>query len=145
MVSNARNRNEEQSLRKPTQCRSTINNDQNIRIDTDACYEELASQEEKEELYLEETEEGVVAILASYVSPASKSDRSTIDLRGARIQFGDRGGDGRPNEPSMVRNADEQLVGAIEELILGDSNDPPLREDSVQEMLNDSPSRGPDR
>ena len=31
------------------------------------------------ELYLEETEEEVVAILTSYVSPASKSDRSTID------------------------------------------------------------------
>ena len=52
-----------------------INNDKNIPIDTDACYEELASQEE---LYLEETEEEVVAILTSYASPASQSDRSTI-------------------------------------------------------------------
>jgi len=38
------------------------NNNQNIPIDTDACYEEVASQEE---LYLEETEEEVVAILTS--------------------------------------------------------------------------------
>jgi hypothetical protein len=45
----------------------------------------------------------------------------------------------------MVGNADEQLVEAIEELITGDSDDPPLSEDSVQEMLNDSPARGPDR
>ena len=52
-----------------------INNDKNIPIDTDACYEKLASQEE---LYLEETEEEVVAILTSYVSPASQSDRSAI-------------------------------------------------------------------
>ena len=64
-----------------------INNDKNIPIDPDACYEELASQEE---LYLEETEEEVVAILTSYVSPASQSDRSTINnryLRGTRIRF----------------------------------------------------------
>ena len=51
------------------------NNNKNIPVDTDACYEEGASQEE---LYLEETEEEVVAILTSYVSPASQSDRSTI-------------------------------------------------------------------
>ena len=54
---------------------SIINNDKNIPIDTDACYEQLASQEE---LYLEETEEEVVAILTSYVSPASQGDHSTI-------------------------------------------------------------------
>ena len=47
-----------------------INNDRNIPMDTDACYEELASQEE---LHLEETEEKVVAILTSYVSPSSQS------------------------------------------------------------------------
>ena len=52
-----------------------INNDKNIPIDPDACCQELASQEE---LYLEETEEEAGAILTSYVSPASPSDRSTI-------------------------------------------------------------------
>lgn len=51
------------------------NNNKNIPVDTDACYEEVASQEE---LYLEETEEEVVAILSSYVLRASQSDRSTI-------------------------------------------------------------------
>ena len=45
-----------------------INNEKNIPIDPDACYEELASQEE---LYIEEIEEEVVAILTSYVSPSS--------------------------------------------------------------------------
>ena len=53
-------------------------NDKNIPIDTDAYYEyyeELASQEE---LYLEETEEEVVAILTSYVSSASQNYRATL-------------------------------------------------------------------
>ena len=79
-----------------------VNNDKNIPIDPDACYEELASQEE---LYLEETEEEVVAILTSFVSPASQSDPLHNDgyLRGARIRFGDRGGDDRLNEPAHGR------------------------------------------
>ena len=38
------------------------NDDTNIPIETEACYEELASQEE---IYLEETEEEVRAILTS--------------------------------------------------------------------------------
>jgi hypothetical protein len=112
-----------------------INNDKNIPIDTHACYEELASQEE---LYLEETEEEVVAILTSYVSPKSKSDRSIVDVRAKRessleieVAMPD------VTKPRMVTNADEQLVTAIEELITGDSDDPPLSEDSIQEMLND--------
>ena len=117
-----------------------VNNEKNIPIDPDACYEELASQEE---LYLEETEEEV-AILTSYVSPASKSDRSTIieicaeresDLEIERVTTD-------LTSPPMVGNPDEQLVEAAEELITGDSDDPPLNEDSIQEMLNDSPARG---
>ena len=43
--------------------------------------------------------------------------------------------------PRIVRNPDEQIVEAVEELITGDSDDPPLSEDSVQEMLNDSPAQ----
>ena len=44
--------------------------------------------------------------------------------------------------PPMVGDPDEQLVEAAEELITGDSDDPPLSEDSIQEMLNDSPAKG---
>jgi len=79
-----------------------MSNDKNIPTDREACYEEVASQEE---LYLEETEEEVVAILNSYVSPASQNDRSTMmDIcRGARIRFGDRGGDDQLNEPAHGR------------------------------------------
>ena len=117
------------------------NNNKNIPIDTDACYEEVASQEE---LYLEETEEEVVAILTSYVSPASQSDRSTIiDIcaeRGSDLEI--KGVMTDLTSPRMVGNPDEQLVEAAEELITGDSDDPPLSKDSIQEMLNDSPARG---
>jgi hypothetical protein len=117
------------------------NNNKNVSVDTDACYEEVASQEE---LYLEKTEEEVVAILNfSYVSPASQSDCSTLvdicaerksDLEIERVTTG-----------PMVGNPDEQLVEAAEELITGDSDDPPLSEGSIQEMLNDSPARGSDQ
>ena len=94
----------------------------------------MASQEE---LYLEQTEEEVVAILTSYVSPASKSDRSIVDVRTKR-EFGleiEVATD--VTNPRMVTNADKQLVKAIEELITGDSDDAPLSEDSIQEMLTD--------
>ena len=65
------------------------NNDKNIPVDTDACYEEVASQEE---LYLEKTEEEVVAILNSYVSPAfaKRLLHTNRYVCGARIRFGDR-------------------------------------------------------
>ena len=121
-----------------------MNNDKNIPTDTEACYEERASQEE---LYLEKTEEEVVAILTSYVSPASQSDRSTIiDICAERESDLEIGGVMTDlTNPRMVGNPDEQLVEAVEELITGDSDDPPLSEDSVQEMLNDSPARGSDR
>ena len=79
------------------------NNNKNVPVDRDACYEEVASQEE---LYLEKTEEEVVAILNfSYVSPASQSDRSTmIDICGARESDLDiEGGDDRLNEPAHGR------------------------------------------
>ena len=107
-----------------------VNNDKNIPIDPDACYEELASQEE---LYLEETEEEVVAILTSYVSPASKSDRSTIiDI--CAVRESDLEIEGVMTDltsPRMVGNPDEQLVEAAEELIAGDSDDP-----TTQRRLN---------
>ena len=75
------------------------NNNKNIPVDTDACYEEVASQEE---LYLEETEEEVVAILNSYVSPAVAKRLLHTHRYGreARIRGGDRGSDNRLNEPA---------------------------------------------
>jgi len=111
-----------------------ITNEKNIPIDTHACYELLACQEE---LYLEETEEEVVAILTSYVSPTSKSDRPIVDVRAKRESGLEIEVATVVTNPRMVTNADKQLVKAIEELITGDSDDPPFSEDSVQEMLTD--------
>ena len=108
------------------------NNNKNIPVDKDACYEEVASQEE---LYREETEEEVVAILTSYVSPISKSDHPIVDVRAKRQSGLEIEVATDVTNPRMVTNADEQLVKAIEELVTGDSDDPPLSEDSIQEML----------
>ena len=56
----------------------------------------------QQELYLEETEEEVVAILTSYVSPSSKSDRSTIIniCAEGESDFEIEGGDDRLNDPA---------------------------------------------
>jgi len=118
--------------------------DENTSIHTDAYYEELASQEE---LYLEETEEEVRTILTSYVSSASQNDRSIVTencgLRESDLEV--RGSMTDPNNnPRKAESRDEQLVDASEELITGDADDPPLSEEAVQEMLNDSPVRGSD-
>jgi len=94
----------------------------------------VASQEE---LYLEETEKEVVAILNSYVSLTSKRDRSIVDVRAKRESGLEIEVATDVTNPRMVKNADEQLVKAIEELVTGDSDDPPLSEDSIQEMLTD--------
>ena len=124
-----------------------MDNDKNIPIDTDAYYEyyeELASQEE---LYLEETEEEVRAILTSYVSSASGIARS-IATENCGLREPDLEGRGSmtdpKNNPRIAEGLDEQLVDASEELITGDADDPPLSEEAVQEMLNDSPDRGSD-
>ena len=48
------------------------------------------------------------------------------------------------NNPRIAESRAEQLVDASEELITGDADDPPLSEEAVQEMLNDSPAGGSD-
>ena len=75
----------------------------NIPGDTDAYYEAVASQEE---IYLEETEEGLRVILES---------------------------DDPPPLPSESPN--QQREHAAEELLTGDSDDPPLSEEAVEEIL----------
>ena len=79
------------------------NNDKSIGTDTDAYYEAVASQEE---IYLEENEEELRAIL--------ESDDQT---------------------PAGGRIPDQQRDQAVEELITGDSDDPPLSEIAVENML----------
>jgi len=61
----------------------------------------------QEEIYLEETEEEVYMILESYDPPSSQSE-----------------------------NRDEQREHAVEDLITSDSDDSPLSEELVEEMLD---------
>lgn len=75
--------------------------EENTPTDTDAYYETVASQEE---IYLEETEEELRAILIF-------------------------------DNPCPPESVDERLEQAAEELITGDSDDPPLSEEAVAEML----------
>lgn len=85
-----------------------MSNNWNISTDTDAYYERVASQEE---IYLEETEEELRAIWISYQTSSSRNSGSTAE------------------------SLDEQLNHAAEDLITGDSDDPPLSEEVVVEML----------
>jgi hypothetical protein len=79
----------------------SLNDDKNISAETEACYEIVASQEE---VYLEETEEEIRAILIFAT-------------------------------PCVPERAVEPLEQAAEELITGDADDPPLSDDTVEEML----------
>lgn len=86
-------------------------NQQDEPRDTEAYYETVASQEE---IYLEEEEEEVRAILSS--------DNPTPSPRGAIH---------RPlDEPGCA-----ELEHAAEDLITGDSDDPPLSDGAVDELL----------
>jgi hypothetical protein len=116
---------------------TNMSNDKNIPIDTDAYYEyyeELACQEE---LYLEETEQEVVAILTSYVSSASGNVQSMVteycEFRESDLEVRKSLTDPK-NDPRIAESRDE-LVEASEELITGDADDPPLSEAAVFEML----------
>ena len=95
-----------------------VSNDKDIPADPEAYYETLASQEE---IYREETEEEVRAILISL-------DRSSTTKR--RLNMTDE-----DDYTRLAETADEQLDQAAEELITGDSDDPPLSQEVVVEML----------
>src|SRR5215469_5281443 len=92
-------------------------NDKDIPADPEAYYETLASQEE---IYREETEEEVRAILISL-------DRSSTTKR--RLNMTDE-----DDYTRLTETADEQLDQAAEELITGDSDDPPLSQEVVVEV-----------
>ena len=92
---------------------SDENKKESVPTHTDAYYEEQASQEE---LYLEEVEENLRAILTSYKPWASRS--------------------GSKNHRA-AESLNEQLDHAAEELITGDSDDPPLSEETVAEMVQE--------
>ena len=80
------------------------NKDEGIPAHTEDYYEAIASQEE---IYLEEVEENLRAILTSY----------------------------KPSPMKAAESLNEQLDQAAEELITGDSDDAPLSEAAVAEAL----------
>lgn len=95
-----------------------MNDDENIPTDAEAYCETVASQEE---IYLEETEEELRAILIFDPTPSqTEVDRSMSDAN---------------NDACNAESLDEQLNQAAEELITGDTDDPPLSEDTVADML----------
>lgn len=115
-----------------------VDSDKDIPIETDAYYEyyeELACQEE---LYLEEIEEEVVTILTSYVSPASQNGLSLVteysEFRELDLEVKESMTDPK-NDPCLAEKPDGPLVEAVEELITGDADDPPLSEGAIFEML----------
>src|SRR5262249_38574562 len=95
--------------------------DSNIPIDTDAYYEAVASQEE---MYLEETEEKLRAFLVSE-DPSKYVQGETVCVDCCFV----------------AESLDEQLDHAAEELLAGDSDDPPLSGDGVAQMLIDPRAR----
>jgi len=101
-----------------------MNGDKNIPTDTEAYYETVASQEE---IYLDEIEEELrVILIFSDPSPSRREmKRSMTDPK---------------NNPCLAESPNEQINHAAEELITGDSDDPPLSEEEVVEML-DSPAQ----
>lgn len=115
-------------------------NDQNRPPDTEEYYEAVACQEE---IYLEETEEEIRAILIFDDPPAVNSDGTWSANRAEPEPDGEvsRSMSDTNNEPCTAESLDEKLTHAAEELITGDSDDPPLSEKAVTEMLNDAPTQ----
>ena len=81
--------------------------------DAEVYYETVASEEE---IYLEETEEEVFEVLIT-------EDEST--LRKDPL-----------NRTCVGETLNEQRIHAAEELITGDSDDPPLSEEDVSKLLS---------
>src|SRR5438876_10114038 len=102
-----------------------MSNDRNIPTDTDAYYEAVASQEE---IYLEEIEEELRAIWISYDTFQSRNSGSTLgENRGERKGDSEkRSISDASNDPCTAESLGEQPNHAAEDLITGDSDDPPL-------------------
>ena len=92
---------------------------ENVPNDSVAYYEAVASQEE---FYLEEVEEELRAILIFGDPTPSRGEAKRLPSDAN-------------NDPCVVESPQEQLTDAAEELIAGDSDDPPLSEEVVAEML----------
>ena len=83
--------------------------------EAESYYETVASQEE---MYLEGTEEEVIEVLIT-------EDMSILRRNPL-------------NRPCVGESVEEQRIHAAEELITGDSDDPPLSEEEVTKLLGES-------
>jgi len=103
--------------------------DENVQNHAEVDYEELACQEE---IYLEEREERAREVLISEAASPSavSSDSGPLEVR--------RTVTGPSNTPAVADGVDEQLDHSAEELITGDSDDPPLSDEAVVKMLRAS-------
>jgi hypothetical protein len=107
-----------------------MGNDKHIPAETEAYYETVASQEE---IYLEETEEELRAILISEdPSPSPNNSLAFGEICKEReLDWEVESSPTGANDNSRpAESLDEQLNHAAEELITGDSDDPPLPEDA---------------
>lgn len=99
--------------------------EENIQDHSDAYYEELACQEE---IYMEEIEERARAVLISEQPSLSPMSVDVVSLE-VKCSLTDA-----VSNPDAHRG-DEKLKQAAEELITGDSDDPPLSDDAVEKMF----------
>jgi len=109
-------------------------NDENIPTDTEAYYERVASQEE---IYLEETEEELRAILIFDDPSLSQSSGGMLreNCEERELDLDVERSTNANNNPRCAESLDEQPDQAAEELITGDGDDPPLSEETVVEMI----------
>ncbi|HST12278.1 MAG TPA: hypothetical protein VLL05_18025 [Terriglobales bacterium] len=110
-------------------------NDKNIPTDTEEYYETVAGQEE---IYLEETEEDVRAILTFDDPSPSRNSGCILAVNGGEPKAGgeaERSMTDANNNPRIAESLNEDLNRAAEELITGDSDDSPLSEEAVVMML----------
>lgn len=109
------------------------NDDKKLPADADeeACDETVAGEEE---IYLEETEEEVSAVLISYEVSPSQNDCS-MNLADRDFEWEQAQLSASNNDLSVAEALDDQLIRAAEELITGDADDPPLSEKAVMEMI----------
>lgn len=106
-------------------------NDDKKRPTDEETYEAAAGQEE---IYIEETEEEVSAVLISYDVSQPHIDCSS-DLGGQYLDWELVSSSDANSDFTVAESLDDQLIRAAEELITGDADDPPLSERVVMEML----------
>src|SRR5215471_11735606 len=114
-----------------------MDDDNKVRDEKETYCESVASQEE---LYLEETEEEVFAVLISDEHQYQGRDECGCENRVDREieREVETLAGGANNSSHKTKGPEEQLSSAAEELITGDSDDPPLSDKTLIEMLKGS-------